>query len=40
MRQYNPYASTATHNCTTSKEERAALVSAGWRDEGVGWYGV
>ena len=40
LRQYNPYAATATHNYTTSEGERGMLVSVGWRDEGVGWYGV
>lgn len=39
-RQYNPYARTGTHNYTASKEENDLLVSVGWREEGVGWYGV
>ncbi len=29
-----------THNYTTSAYERDCLVNLGWRDEGVGWYGV
>lgn len=46
-RQFNPnvdpYAETnnsGSHNYTTSRGEHDSLVSVGWRDEGVGWYGV
>ena len=39
-RQYNPYASTGSHNYTTSSQERDVLVSIGWHDEGIGWYGL
>ncbi len=39
-RQYNPYARTGTHNYTASKEENDHLVSVGWREEGIGWYGL
>lgn len=39
-RQYNPFAATGTHNYTTSKFENDSLVSAGWREEGIAWYGV
>ena len=39
-RQYNPFATTGTHNYTTSLEENDTLVAAGWRAEGVAWYGV
>ena len=39
-RQYNPYATTGTHNYTTSEVERDSLVAAGWNDEGVAWYGI
>ena len=38
-RQYNPYAETGTHNYTADVEERDHLVSLGWHDEGIGWYG-
>ncbi len=40
LRQYNPFAQTATHNYTTGAVERDFLVSIGWRDEGVGWYAI
>ena len=40
LRQFNPYAVTATHNYTTSKKENDALVKIGWRAEGTGWYAV
>lgn len=39
-RQYNPYATTGTHNYTTSEFERDSLVAAGWNDEDVAWYGI
>lgn len=39
-RQFNLYAWIGTHNYTTSTEERDHLVSLGWVDEGVAWYGV
>lgn len=39
-RQYNPYATTGTHNYTTSKVERDSLLAAGWNDEDVAWYGI
>ena len=39
-RQYNPYATTGTHNYTTSEVEKDSLVAAGWNDEGVAWYGI
>ena len=39
-RQYNPYATTGTHNYTTSEEENNALVRAGWEEEGTAWYGI
>ena len=39
-RQYNPYATTGTHNYTTSEVERDSLVAAGWNDEGIAWYGI
>ena len=40
LRQFNPYAVTATHNYTVSKEENDALVRIGWRAEGTGWFAV
>ena len=39
-RQYNPYATTGTHNYTADKQENDALVSVGWVPEGIAWYGV
>ena len=39
-RQYNPYATTGTHNYTASRDEVNNLVSVGWRAEGVAWYGI
>lgn len=46
-RQYNPNVNpearrnnSGSHNYTTSKSERNNLVRLGWKDEGVGWYGV
>ena len=39
-RQYNPYATTGTHNYTTSEVERDSLLAAGWNDEDVAWYGI
>ncbi|MDW8486879.1 hypothetical protein [Bifidobacterium thermophilum] len=40
LREYNPYARTGTHNYTTDPKEDTALVKAGWRAEGTGWYAV
>lgn len=47
LRQFNPNvdpnASTnnsGSHNYTTSEAERDSLVSIGWKDEGIGWYGM
>ena len=37
-RLYNPYAPGGDHHYTMSVGERDALVKAGWRSEGVGWY--
>ena len=34
------YAATGSHNYTASKAENDSLVTAGWRAEGVAWYGV
>ncbi|WP_286163363.1 InlB B-repeat-containing protein [Olsenella sp. SW781] len=39
-RLYNPNASTGTHHYTLSADERDHLVSVGWKDEGVAWYGI
>jgi hypothetical protein len=46
-RQYNPYVDpkassnySGSHNYTTDKTENDHLVSLGWKEEGVGWYGV
>lgn len=43
-RLYNPNAystgGSGAHHYTTSEEERDYLVSLGWRDEGIAWYGV
>lgn len=39
-RQYNPNAHGAgSHNYTINKEEHDYLVSIGWKDEGIAWYG-
>ena len=38
-REYNPFAKAFYHNYTASANEHAGLLAAGWRDEGVGWYG-
>ena len=35
-RLYNPY--TGEHFYTADKAEKAKCISAGWRDEGIGWY--
>ena len=37
-RLYNPY--TGEHFYTASDAERDNLVGVGWKEEGVGWYGV
>lgn len=46
-RQFNPNVdptapvnNSGSHNYTTSLSEHNQLVSVGWHDEGVGWYGV
>ncbi len=43
-RQYNPNAYALTmagsHNYTIDKDENDLLVSLGWQEEGIGWYGV
>ena len=39
-RQYNPYATTGTHNYTTDEEENNKLIGLGWNGEKIGWYGV
>ena len=39
-RQYNPYATTGTHNYTADEAENDALVEVGWRAEGIAWYRV
>lgn len=46
-RQFNPnvnpgasYNNSGSHNYTVNKAENDALVRAGWREEGIGWYGV
>lgn len=39
-REYNPNAITGTHNYTADKAEHDNLVAAGWKDEGIGWYGI
>lgn len=45
-RQFNPNVqpsapqnNSGSHNYTTSKGENDKLVSLGWREEGIGWYG-
>jgi hypothetical protein len=46
-RQYNPYVdpnaatnNSGSHNYTTSRTENDALVRAGWKAEGIAWYGL
>ena len=46
-RQFNPNVNpgaprnnSGSHNYTTSRAEHDHLVSAGWRGEGIGWYGM
>jgi hypothetical protein len=46
-RQFNPYVdpgaprnNSGSHNYTADKAENDALVAAGWKEEGIGWYGV
>lgn len=46
-RQFNPNVdpnapinNSGSHNYTTSLDEHSFLVSIGWNDEGIGWYGV
>ena len=45
-RQFNPNVNpwafrnnSGSHNYTTSKDENDHLVSLGWQEEGIGWYG-
>jgi len=40
FRQFNPYETIGTHNYTLSVAERDNLVSLGWKDEGIAWYGA
>lgn len=35
-----PNAKTGSHNYTTSLKEHQYLVSHGWKDEGIAWYGI
>ena len=37
-RLYNPY--TGEHFYTSNQTEQKSLVSQGWKDEDIGWYGV
>lgn len=46
-RQFNPYVNpnayynnSGSHNYTMNKVENDWLVSQGWREEGIGWYGL
>ncbi len=39
-RQYNPNEYANNHNYTTSKTENDTLVKLGWKEEGIGWYGL
>ena len=46
-RQFNPNVdpnaatnNAGSHNYTTSLDEHSRLVSIGWNDEGIGWYGI
>jgi hypothetical protein len=46
-RQYNPYVdptadrnNSGSHNYTSDKTENDHLVSVGWKEEGIAWYGV
>ena len=43
-RLYNPNATgeqeAGGHHYTKDETERKALIAAGWRDEGIGWYGL
>lgn len=46
-RQFNPNVqpsaptnNSGSHNYTLSKVENDSLVSAGWNEEGIGWYGI
>ncbi len=39
-REYNPNATTGTHNYTMSPEEHKNVVAAGWHDEGLAWFGL
>ena len=39
-RMYNPNAAAGAHFFTKNKNERDFLVEAGWRAEGVSWYGA
>jgi len=43
-RLYNPFASgqyeAGAHHYTKDVNEKNNLIAAGWRDEGIGWYGI
>ncbi|MCR4951791.1 MAG: pilus assembly protein N-terminal domain-containing protein, partial [Solobacterium sp.] len=40
-REYNPGAAIRNHNYTANKKEHDALTNKlGWKDEGIGWYGL
>ena len=39
-RAYNPNAFANNHHYTTDWGEFQTLLSFGWQDEGIGWYGV
>ena len=39
-REYNPNEFANNHNYTTDRGEHDILLEAGWRDEGLAWYGV
>jgi hypothetical protein len=39
-RQLNPYAFAGAHNYTCGVHERDVLISRGWKDEGIGFYGL
>jgi hypothetical protein len=37
---YNPNAIAGAHHYTVSAVERDSLKKVGWKDEGIGWYGL
>ncbi|MCR4950314.1 MAG: hypothetical protein K6A40_03200, partial [Solobacterium sp.] len=40
-REYNPGTPIRNHNYTANRKEHDALVKTyGWKDEGIGWYGI